>query len=195
MHIHLLDKKDYRIKDSSIPNAGKGIFCKKDIPAGTIIMYNTIVKKNLELPEDEDPTYYMATSYIENGKDKTLRNFITDGNPKYFKGKKKHLATAAYVNEASEFPPNCVFVTNPTITKEDIIESYKNKRVLQACLLIVPFEVKKGEELFTMYGSHYDHRNYKQWRDRKGLKTKLIDEAHRLSTDHSREVEWLLFNQ
>ena len=47
--MHLLEKKDYVIKKSSVPNAGKGIFCKRDIPAGTIITYNTIVKKCIEL--------------------------------------------------------------------------------------------------------------------------------------------------
>ena len=162
--VHLIEKKEYTIKDSTIPCAGSGLFSKRDIPAGTILPYNTFVKKYSGLSEDEDPTYFMAISYKENGKEKTLRNFITDGNPNLFKGSKKNLSAAAYVNEASLYPPNCVFVTNPIITKESVINSYKYKKMITSSLLVVPFELKKGEELFTMYGPSYDTREYKQWR-------------------------------
>jgi len=191
--MHLLEKKDYVIKKSSVPNAGKGIFCKRDIPAGTIITYNTIVKKCIELDEHENPTYHMTISYIENGKERSVRKFISDGNPKYFKGSQKHLAAGAHVNEASQFPPNCIFVTNPFITKEQIYESYKTKNVLPSCFLVVPFELKKGQELFTMYGSCYNDRNYKQWRDRAGYRDRLIEEAHHIMNNNQTELEWLLF--
>ena len=176
--VQIIEKRQYIIKESGIPCAGSGLFAKKDISPGTILPYNTFVKKYSDLSEDEDPTYFMAIAYKENGKDKTLRNFVTDGNPKLFKGSKKNLSAAAYVNEASLYPPNCVFVTNPLITKENVIETYKNKHILTSSFLVVPFEIKKGEELFTMYGPSYETREYKQWRDKNGYKNRLIEESH-----------------
>jgi len=91
--VQIIEKKQYIIKESGIPCAGYGLFAKRDISSGTILPYNT--------SEDEDPTYFMAIAYKENGKEKTLRNFVTDGNPNLFKGSKKNLSAAAYVNEAS----------------------------------------------------------------------------------------------
>ena len=113
--VQIIEKKQYIIKESGIPCAGYGLFAKRNIPPGTILPYNTFIKKYSDLSEDEDPTYFMAIAYNENGKEKTLRKFVTDGNPKLFKGSKKNLSSAAYVNEASLYPPNCCLLyTSPS---------------------------------------------------------------------------------
>lgn len=186
--MHILDEKDYVIKDSSVPNAGKGLFCKRDIPAGTMVPYNTIVKKEVELSEDEDRIYHMTISYFENNKEKYMRKFVSDGHPKYFKGSKKKLSVGSRVNEASLYPPNCIFVVNPFVTKEDFINAYKNTDIITSCFLLVPFGLKKGQELFTMYGPSYG-REYKQWRDRNGYRDNLIDEAHEIMNDKDNMLE------
>jgi len=121
-----------------------------------------------------------------------MRKFITDGNPKLFKS--THLSSSAFVNEASLHPPNCVFVTNPIITKESIIEAYTFKTKLVSSLLLVPFDLKKGTELFTMYGSGYNSRGYKQWRDRNGFRDNLIEESHRIVNENVDELKILLLN-
>jgi len=63
------------------------------------------------------------------------------------------------------------------------METYKNKKIIVSSFLVVPFEVKKGEELFTMYGPSYEKREYKQWRDKNGYKNRLIEEAHLINSN------------
>ena len=79
--IHILQDGEFSIKKSTLKGAGMGLF-SKTIRAGTIIPYNTIIKKYNEIPEEEDDTYYMGVSYIDdNGVTKSIRGYIADGNP------------------------------------------------------------------------------------------------------------------
>lgn len=193
--IRLLEDGDCSIKKSSVEGAGKGLFSKKKLKGGTIIPYNTLIKKYNEVPEDEDDTYYMGVSYVcEKGEPRTIRGYVADGNPNqpFFKRKRNHLVSAAYVNEASSHPPNCVFVSNPIHTKENLKRLTKSKPELFAsCFLVIPWDIEEGQELFTMYGSSYSSRKYKQWRDRKGYKNHLIDSSHAIidnNKDYLREI-------
>ena len=43
--VQIIEKKQYIIKESGIPCAGSGLFAKRDISPGTILPYNTFVKK------------------------------------------------------------------------------------------------------------------------------------------------------
>lgn len=193
--IHVLQDGEFSIKKSTVKGAGLGLFSKTKIRAGTIIPYNTLIKKYADVSEEEDDTYYMGVSYLdEKGESKTLRGYIADGNPsqKCFKRKRSSLVAASYVNEASSSPPNCVFVSNPLHTKESLKKLTKGKpEIFASCFLIVPWEIKEGQELFTMYGPSYSVRNYKQWRDRNGYKRDLIDESHSIIDkykDYLREI-------
>ena len=40
----LVDKDDVALRNSEIRGAGKGVFCKRDIAAGTVLPYYALVK-------------------------------------------------------------------------------------------------------------------------------------------------------
>lgn len=184
--LNMIKEEDFVIKKSSVPGAGKGVFCKRDIPAGTCLPYTCMIFKSSELPDDVIDTYHMSVSFFtEEGEQKTYRNFVTDGNPKLacFKPYNKHKleTTAAYVNECSTYSPNCVFVTDPSVTKDMVKKMYKNKEVGSLVYLVIPEDLTKGTELFTLYGSGYNSRQYKVWRDRRGYVDNLVTKAHRIA--------------
>ena len=113
--VRLVDKDDIALRNSDIDGAGKGVFCKKEIEAGTILPYYAIVKKTSGLDDDNDDTYFMSVTYVnEEDKTRNIQSMVADGNPTLPALKKlsRNFRAASYVNEASDSPPNCVFVNN-----------------------------------------------------------------------------------
>ncbi|CAM9172509.1 unnamed protein product [Sphacelaria rigidula] len=190
----LIDKEDVALRNSEMEGAGKGVFCKRDIEAGTILPYYAVVKKVSEVKDEDDDTYFMSVTYV-NDEDKTrnIQSMVADGNPTMPTLKKlpRQLRAASYVNEASKSPPNCVFVNNVCLSKEDIIKAYRAKKPLPITLLVIPHDVDKGDELLTMYGSDYE-RDYKVWRDRKGYRDAIVNLAHEIVEECSDEIGEML---
>ena len=180
--VRMVEKDDIALRDSLVEDAGKGVFCKKNISAGTILPYYALIKKMSDVEEEEDDTYFMSVTYI-NDKDKTrnILSMVADGNPsiKAIKTLPRQDRAASFVNEASDSPPNCVFVNNLLLTKNEIVEAYREKKPIPITLLVIPHDLDKGEELYTMYGTDYE-RDYKIWRDRKGFREAIVNLAHEI---------------
>lgn len=178
-----IEDGDFCIKKSKIPGAGNGVFANKDILPGKILPYTSLILKSTDIKDEHDDTYNMTITYMNNeGVQKTLRGFVCDGNPNLscFKPKKDHVLEimASHVNEASTSAPNCVFLTRNDVTKEYVKDCFKNGKKAVIAYLVVPEFIPKGTELFTVYGSAYNCRGYKVWRDRKGHMNSLINKAH-----------------
>ena len=190
LNVRLVDKDDVALRNSEIEGAGKGVFCKRDIEAGTILPYYAIVRKLSDVKEDEDDTFFMSVTYVnEDDKTRNILSMIADGNPTVPSLKKlpRQLRAASYVNEGSTSPPNCVFVNNLCLSKNDIIKAYREKKPIPITLLVAPHDLDKGDELLTMYGSDYE-RDYKVWRDRKGYKDSLVNLAHEIVEECRDEI-------
>lgn len=191
--MRLIQEDDIELKKSMQQGAGRGVFAKKRLQEGVILPYFTLLK-NIEDAEEnrDDDTYFMAVTYV-NGKNKprNITSLIADGNPKLksIKKIKPHITWTAFVNESSNCPPNCIFVNNSILTKDDIVQAYKEFRPVPITLMVTARQIEKGEELYTLYGGDYE-RDYKIWRDRKGIKNALIDRAHDIvEASHSQLIE------
>lgn len=191
--MRLVQEDDVEIKASSQTGAGRGIFAKRQLEEGVVFPYFALIK-NLQDAEDneDDDTYFMAVTYV-NGKNKprNITALIADGNPKTksIKKIKPHFRTTTLVNESSNSPPNCIFVNNSILTKDDIVQAYREFRPVPITLMITARQIEEGEELYTLYGGEYE-RDYKLWRDRKGIKNALIDRAHDIvEASHSQLVD------
>ena len=191
--VRLIEKDDIALRDSRAKDAGKGVFCKRDISAGTILPYYALIKKLSDVEEEEDDTFFMSVTYI-NDQDKTrnITSMIADGNPslKSIMKLPRQSRAASFVNEASDVPPNCVFVNNLILTKNEIVQAYREKKPIPITFLVIPHDLEKGEELYTMYGSDYS-RDYKVWRDRKGFKDAIINLAHEICEECKDDIREL----
>lgn len=191
--VRLVEKDDIALRDSLAKNAGKGVFCKRDISAGTILPYYALIKKLSDVEEEEDDTFFMSVTYV-NDKDKTrnILSMIADGNPslKCIKALPRQDRAASFVNEASDVPPNCVFVNNLILTKNEIVQAYREKKPIPITFLVIPHDLEKGEELYTMYGSDYT-RDYKVWRDRKGFKDAIVNLSHEICEECKDDIKEL----
>lgn len=184
---------DVSLKTSSIPGAGKGVFAKRSIPAGTILPYYAVTQL-VDSPEYEsiDNTYFMTASYRNAaGKFRAINSVVANGDPSLSRLRKLRAVDryASCINESSNSPPNCVFVNNPFLTKADIYESLSKGYPVPVpvALVVVPYDIDKGSELFTMYGSDY-HREYKVWRDRRGIKDDLVYVSNDIVETHEDSV-------
>lgn len=194
--VRLVDKDDVALRNSEIRGAGKGVFCKRDMPAGTILPYYAVVTKLTEISDDDDDTYYMSVTYVnDENKTRNIASMVADGNPMKPPVKKlqRNLRAAAYVNEASATPPNCVFVNNICLSKSDIVNAYREMKPIAITLLVVPYDLEQGDELLTMYGSEYD-RDYQIWRDRKGFKDTIVNLAHDIVSGNREEIRDMFDN-
>lgn len=192
--VRLVEKDDVALRDSLMDGAGKGVFCKRDILGGTILPYYALVKKLTEIDEDEDDSYYMSVTYINDSeKVRNIVSMVADGNPKLpcIKKLSRQFRAASFVNEASSTPPNCVFVNNILLTKADIVNAYRDKKPIPITLLVIPHDLDKGEELYTMYGSDYE-RDYKIWRDRKGFREAIVNLAHEMVEECKEDLRSML---
>jgi len=191
MTIRQIQSSDVILKASSMPGGGNGLFARRDIPAGTILPYSTIVTlaDDPEMDEKND-TYFMTVSYLnKKNKFRTIGKLVADGNPK-LSGLSKMKAVhrmASYANESSSSPPNCIFVDNPAIDRDAVYTSLERGTPMVSTLLVVPYDLKKGTELFTLYGSDYQ-RGYKVWRDRRDIKNKMVIYCNEIAEYHVDEL-------
>lgn len=192
--IRMVEKDDIALKDSSMEGAGKGVFCKRDVAAGTVLPYYALVQKLSEVKEDQDDTYFMSVTYVnEEEKTRNIQTMIADGNPSLSCIRKlpRQFRAASYVNEGSTSPPNGVFVNNLTLSKNDIVKAYRDKTPIPITLMVIPHDLDKGEELLTMYGSDYQ-RDYKVWRDRKGYREAIVNLAHEIVDECKEDLARML---
>ena len=192
--VRLVDKDEVALRTAEIEGAGKGVFCKRDIVAGTILPYYALVKKLSDVTDEDDDTYYMSVTYVNaQNKVRNIASMVADGNPSLPAVKKlsRNLRAASYVNEGSTSPPNCVFVNNICLSKDDIVKAYREKKPLPITLLVVPYDLDQGDELLTMYGSEYE-RDYKVWRDRKGYKDTIVNLAHQMVEECREDIDDIL---
>ena len=189
--MRLVEADDVEIRTSDQKGAGRGVFAKRTLEEGVILPYFALIKNLEEAEENEDDdTYFMAVTYVNQyGKPRNIKALIADGNPniKSIKKIKPHLISTTLVNESSNCPPNCVFVNNSILSKEEIVKAYKESKLVPITLLIVAKQIEKGEELYTLYGGDYE-RDYKIWRDRGGIKNALIDRAHDIVEESQQEL-------
>lgn len=188
--LRLIEREDVMLRDSKIRGAGKGVFCRRDISPGTILPYYVELNKLSECAAGRDERYFMSVTYSnEDDKEKKLSSIVGDGNPRLssMKSLQREFRAAPFVNEASTHPPNCVYVRNPSIRKEDVISAYRQRKPLAITLLVVPYHVEKGEELFTMYGSEYG-RDYPIWKDKNGYMDAINEIAHSIVDGGSKDI-------
>ena len=111
-------------------NAGKGIFCVKEVKAGTILPYYGITISD-EVDIDDDTlnmenyrTYVVSADYTTaHGNQRTAKGLSMDGDPRLPQINKleAYKKLACQINEAGEgFLPNCLLVSNPNISRADI---------------------------------------------------------------------------
>jgi len=191
MSVQAVRTGDMEVRESAVPGAGNGLFAKRDLKAGTIIPYYTILKI-VDSPdfEKELDIYFMTVTYRnDKGKYRTIGKLIADGNPEIprIKGLKMVHRVSAFANESPTKPPNCIFVNNPAISRNTVYECLAMNIPMVSTLLVVPHDIKKGTELFTLYGSDYS-RSYKVWRDRGGKKDELIGLSHDIVEYHTDQV-------
>ena len=124
----LLEKQLY-LKKSNLPGAGKGLFTKKDIPKGTVIVeYKGRIHTWADIKHEDGKNGYL---YYINSKR------VIDAKP--FKK-----ALARYANDARGWSR-----TKGLRNNSEYIE--KDKR----CFIKSTRKIKAGEEIFVGYGKEY----------------------------------------
>ena len=193
--IRPVKETEVELRPSSMVGAGTGLFAKKKIKAGTMMRYITVLYKTHEIGDKQDETYFMSVSYVEDGISKSARGIVGDGNPSMSPmcKMKKVDTVASYINEASIMPPNCIFVQNDNLTKADVKRCHKEHKPITIAYIIVPVDIEKGKELFTMYGSSYS-RGYKTWRDRNGHKDNLVGISQEMVDGESKYIHDMFIN-
>ena len=195
---YILDKEGmFECKPSNQGvDSGNGIFCKEDTKAGTILPYYAIAFKE----EDEDEsyaepdevnekrkrisvprnrTYVMSAEYTtKSGNERTMRDMSTDGNPSLdeIKCLETYKQLACQINEASKgFQPNCLFTGNNKIGRKQIKDSFKDGKAIPIIYVVLPYDLKKGDELLTTYGSHYSERSYVPCKMKRKVVREMVD--------------------
>ena len=186
--MRLVEEKDVEIKESLQNGAGAGVFAKTRIEEGVILPYFALLKNaNEAVNNQDDDTYFMAVTYVKDSKARNIKSLIADGNPrlKATRKLKPEFKATTLVNESSNSPPNCIFVNNSILSKDDIVQAFKKRKLVPITLLVTVRNIEKGEELYSMYGTDYE-RDYEVWKDTKGIKIDLINKAHDI-VDSSRD--------
>lgn len=136
----------------------KGLMTVGAIPAATALPYTVIAK-----PPSEGP-YQMQAEYM-NARGQTLSfpDWKLCGDPASLQHLPPVWSYAAYVNEASDSPPNCMLVLNTKLRRKDIQRSYKQGAPIVCAFLVTTRDIGAGEELLTLYGDDYCGRQYSVW--------------------------------
>lgn len=125
---YIIKDEDLEVKTSGLPNAGKGLFTKVHIPAGTdIVEYTGVITTWKEISHDWDNgyIYYMSRNHVINAKPHVhaLARYAND---------------AAGIEKVKHLKNNCVYKRKG---KKIFIHAVKN---------ILP-----GEEILVEYGKEY----------------------------------------
>lgn len=176
----------FECRRSSINQAGNGVFCSKNVKAGTILPYYGVAIKDPDADDDDADsarTYMMAADYsTPYGRQRTLPNTSVDGDPRLpqMRGLEEFKKMACQTNEASDFTqPNCLLVSNPRISRVDIKRSLAKKVPILITYVVVVHNLPKGTELFTCYGDDYGERDYAPCKIDTQTYHKLADRAHK----------------
>ncbi|CAM9790644.1 unnamed protein product, partial [Ectocarpus sp. 13 AM-2016] len=169
-------------------NAGSGVFCAKDVKAGTILPYYGITISD-EVDVDDDTsgrdnyrTYVISTDYsTKYGTRRTAKGLSVNGDPRLPRIQKleKYKKLACQINEASEgCLPNCLLTTNPHISRADINHSLLKKVPIPIAYIVVVEDLPRGTELLTWYGNDYGERAYSPCKMNRRTYRQLADRAY-----------------
>lgn len=187
--VFLLDRDGLFVVKASDqgPDSGNGVFCVEDVKAGTILEYTGVVFKELKAPKDMDRVYTVACDYYNSkGKARTSEIYSIDGNPhnEPIASLKEHKKIGCQINEASRGGnPNCMFTTNPFLTKTSFKDAFTNQTVVTATLIVIVEDLSAGTELLTMYGDDYGDREYKPCKMKRKHQDIMIDKAYSFTDD------------
>lgn len=166
------------------PDSGNGVFCIDDVKAGTILEYTGVVFKESKAPKDMDRVYTVACEYYNSkGKARTSEIYSIDGNPhkEPIASLEEHKKIGCQINEASRgVNPNCMFTTNPLLTKTSFKDAFANQAVVTATLIVIVEDLSAGTELLTMYGDDYGEREYKPCKMKRKHHELMVDKAYDL---------------
>ena len=104
-----------------------------------------------------------------------------DGNPTIEKMKdiEPFKKMAAQINEASfGNVPNCLFVSNPSITRHEIKDSLTNNIAIPITYVVIMDKISKDTEMITCYGKDYGDRDYKPCKMKKRKYQETVDMAY-----------------
>lgn len=176
----------FECRKSSINEAGNGVFCSKNVKAGTILPYYGVAMKDPEADDDganSKRTYMMAADYTTAyGRQRTLPNVSVDGDPRLSQihALEEFKKMACQINEASDSTlPNCLLVSNPRISRVDIKRSLVKQVPIPISYVVVVKTLPKGTELLTLYGDNYGDRDYAPCKISRQTYRKLADRAHK----------------
>jgi len=172
----------FRVEDSTQGSgSGSGVFCSEDVEPGTILPYYAVAFKE-KGSDDIDRTYVMSADYLSaKGNHRTLTGYSMDGNPEIEKMKdvEPYKKMAAQINEASfGNVPNCLFVSNPSITRQEIKDSLINSTAIPITYVVVMDKIQKNTEMVTCYGKDYGDRDYKPCKMKKRKFQETVDMAY-----------------
>lgn len=181
---YLLDRDDmFEVRASGQgPDSGKGVFCKEDVKAGTIIEYTGIVFKESKAPKDMERTFIIAADYYTSkGKARTSATYSIDGHPhkEPVVSQEERKKIGCQINEASRGgSPNCMFTINPFLTRESFVDAFNNRTIVTATWVVIVEDLPSGTELLTLYGSGYGDRKYKHCKLKRKCHDLMVDKAY-----------------
>lgn len=137
------------VKASDIPGAGKGVFAKKDIPAGTYIGYyhgKRLTKKEADFLRKDKKHYYLFwLSDCPRNLPENIGFPYIDGDQEHYVSKVNYAPST--INEEETYLQNVGFYH---FCNEPYIRLYAVENV------------KAGEELYVSYGDSYGYDEFMQ---------------------------------
>jgi SET domain-containing protein len=132
------------VKNSTIPNIGKGLFAKKNIKCGEIIVkYTGIVKKPGQKSSSNRSNIMFLDGYHLDCPESCRASFAND--PIKFTHKRRKLMESLKSDK-----PFYDIYDNCRVNAEIYLDNEKHR-----AFLIAQTEIKKDEEIFTHYGFPY----------------------------------------
>ncbi|CAM9889968.1 unnamed protein product, partial [Ectocarpus sp. 6 AP-2014] len=180
----ILDRDDlFEVRASGQgQGSGNGVFCIKDVKAGTILEYSGMVFKESNAPKDMERTFVVACDYYNSkGKARTSNIYSIDGHPhkEPVVSLEQYKKVGCQINEASRGNnPNCMFTINPLLTKSSFKDAFTNQTIVTATCIVIVEDLPAGTELLTMYGDDYSDRKYKPCKMKRKYHDKMVDKAY-----------------
>ena len=131
--IHLKSQKGTQVKDSTIPDAGKGLFATQKFKPNELI------------------TYYSAKNVLENPQPQDLlekRYVLQVGQNKYLDSEPKQNFVGRYINSIK----NTGKRSNVRFSRQPRVRQYKDRNVVP---IFTTKHVKAGDEFLLNYGLDY----------------------------------------
>lgn len=132
------------IKESSIPDIGKGLFANEDIKKGSIVVeFRGKLRKPGEIPRNNRSNVYFEDEYMLESSDDDF---------------------ASFANDAINFPKERRYLMETLKKDEPLYRKYPNINInasikinnkLHRAFLIADDDIKSNEEIFCHYGFGY----------------------------------------